>query len=80
MEANLSEIIKKNLQNQLNQNQELALDKIITFIHSKRKNEIFLLKGYAGTGKTYIISNIVKNLWKIKNMSPCYNELNRICV
>ena len=66
MEANLSEIIKKNLQNQLNQNQELALDKIITFIHSKRKNEIFLLKGYAGTGKTYIISNIVKNLWKIK--------------
>ena len=66
MEANLSEIIKKNLQNQLNQNQELALDKIITFIHSKSKNEIFLLKGYAGTGKTYIISNIVKNLWKIK--------------
>ena len=45
MEANLSEIIKKNLQNQLNQNQELALDKIITFIHSKSKNEIFLLKG-----------------------------------
>ena len=66
MEANLSEIIKKNLQNQLNQNQELALDKIITFIHSNSKNEIFLLKGYAGTGKTYIISNIVKNLWKIK--------------
>ena len=66
MEANLSEIIKKNLQNQLNQNQELALDKIITFIHSKSKNEIFLLKGHAGTGKTYIISNIVKNLWKIK--------------
>ncbi len=60
MEANLSEIIKKNLRNQLNQNQELALDKIITFIHSNNKNEIFLLKGYAGTGKTYIISNIVK--------------------
>ena len=66
MEVNLSEIIKKNLQNQLNQNQELALDKIIAFIHSNSKNEIFLLKGYAGTGKTYIISNIVKNLWKIK--------------
>ena len=66
MEVNLSEIIKKTLQNQLNQTQELALDKIITFIHSNNKNEIFLLKGYAGTGKTYIISNIVKNLWKIK--------------
>ena len=66
MEVNLSEIIKKTLQNQLNQKQELALDKIITFIHSNNKNEIFLLKGYAGTGKTYIISNVVKNLWKIK--------------
>ena len=50
MEVNLSEIIKKNLQNQLNQNQELALDKIIIFIHSNSKNEIFLLKGYAVTG------------------------------
>ena len=66
MELNLSEIIKKNLQNQLNQFQELALDKIISFIQGNNKNEIFLLKGYAGTGKTYIISNVVKNLWKIK--------------
>ena len=66
MEVNLLEIIKKNLQNQLNQKQELALDKIISFIHNSSKNEIFLLRGYAGTGKTYIISNIVKNLWKIK--------------
>ena len=66
MEENLSEIVKKNLQNQLNTNQELALNQIISFIESKAKNEIFLLRGYAGTGKTYIISNIVKNLWKIK--------------
>ena len=46
MEANLSEIIKKNLQNQLNQNQELALDKIITFIHSKSINEILHTKSF----------------------------------
>ena len=65
MKENLSLIIKKNLQNQLNKNQELALDKIISFIESKINDEIFILKGYAGTGKTYIISNIVKNLWKI---------------
>ena len=65
MKENLSSIIKKNLQNQLNKNQELALDKIISFIESKMNDEIFILKGFAGTGKTYIISNIVKNLWKI---------------
>ena len=67
MEVNLAKIIKKNLEKRLNKNQEFAIDKIISFIQSNNKNEIFLLKGYAGTGKTYIISNIVKNLWKIKS-------------
>jgi len=66
MKENLSSIITKNLQNQLNKKQELALEKIISFIENKINDEIFILKGYAGTGKTYIISNIVKNLWKIK--------------
>lgn len=65
MKENLSSIITKNLQNQLNKKQELALEKIISFIENKINDEIFILKGYAGTGKTYIISNIVKNLWKI---------------
>ena len=65
MRENLSSIIKKNLHNQLNKKQELALEKIISFIENKINDEIFILKGYAGTGKTYIISNIVKNLWKI---------------
>ena len=65
MKENLSSIIKKNLHNQLNEKQELALEKIISFIEHKINDEIFILKGYAGTGKTYIISNIVKNLWKI---------------
>jgi len=66
MEINLAEIIKKNLQIRLNKNQVDAVHNIISFIHSNKKDEIFLLKGYAGTGKTFIISNIVKNLWKIK--------------
>ena len=66
MEGNLSVIIKKNLQSELNAKQYIALEKIISFINDKKNETIFLLKGYAGTGKTYIISNIVKNLWKIK--------------
>ena len=35
------------------------------FVFNKDKNGIFLLKGYAGTGKTTTISSIVNNLWKI---------------
>ncbi len=66
MEDNLSVIIKKGLQSELNIKQDLALQKIVSFINDKKNDKIFLLKGYAGTGKTYIISNIVKNLWKIK--------------
>jgi len=65
MRENLLSIIKKTLHNQLNKQQLLALEKIISFIEHKISDEIFILKGYAGTGKTYIISNIVKNLWKI---------------
>ena len=65
MRENLLSIIKKTLHNRLNKQQVLALEKIISFIEDKISDEIFILKGYAGTGKTYIISNIVKNLWKI---------------
>ena len=65
MRENLLSILKKTLHNQLNKKQVLALEKIISFIEDKISDEIFILKGYAGTGKTYIISNIVKNLWKI---------------
>lgn len=46
--------------------QDRALDKLSDFIVSKDKEQIFLLKGYAGTGKTTIISAIVKSLWRVK--------------
>ena len=36
------------------------------FIFSNDKNAIYLLKGYAGTGKTSIIGTIVANLWQAK--------------
>ena len=49
--------------------QDIGLQKLSSFILDKSKNNIFLLKGYAGTGKTTIIGSIVKNLWKIKKSS-----------
>ncbi len=46
--------------------QEVALQQLATFILSKKKDSIFLLKGYAGTGKTTITGVIVSQLWHIK--------------
>jgi exodeoxyribonuclease-5 len=45
--------------------QNELLKRLSAFILSDNKS-IFLLKGYAGTGKTTIISGLVKNLWKTK--------------
>lgn len=46
--------------------QGIALQRLSEFIFNTSKDQVFLLKGFAGTGKTTIISLIVTNLWKIK--------------
>ncbi|WBX72399.1 ATP-dependent DNA helicase [Tenacibaculum retecalamus] len=46
------------------QKQNELLDKLTDFIFGKNTDALFLLKGYAGTGKTTIISTVVNNLWK----------------
>ncbi len=44
--------------------QDLTLQQLSEFTLSKDKERLFLLKGFAGTGKTTIIGNLVTNLWK----------------
>lgn len=44
--------------------QQIALEKLATFVLSKEKDEVFLLKGFAGTGKTTLIGTMVNSLWK----------------
>ena len=44
--------------------QTVALQKLATFILSKDNDRVFLLKGYAGTGKTTLIGTLVNSLWK----------------
>jgi exodeoxyribonuclease-5 len=46
--------------------QDIVLLQLSEFIFSKEPNVLYLLKGYAGTGKTTIIGTIVSNLWKVK--------------
>ncbi len=45
--------------------QERLLNDLSAFIFDKNKEALFLLKGYAGTGKTTSISAFVNNLWQI---------------
>lgn len=46
--------------------QDIFFSKIAEFVSSPVQNEIFVLKGYAGTGKTTVISTIVNNLVEVK--------------
>ncbi len=46
--------------------QDIALQQLAAYVVNPTANSLFLLKGFAGTGKTTIISSLVKNLWKIK--------------
>ncbi len=45
--------------------QQALLDKLSSFIFDDNNDALFVLKGYAGTGKTTTISTVVNSLWKI---------------
>jgi len=45
--------------------QKKLLDKLSDFIFDSNNRALFLLKGYAGTGKTTTISTVVNSLWKV---------------
>ncbi|MGB3776180.1 MAG: ATP-binding domain-containing protein [Leeuwenhoekiella sp.] len=51
------------------QKQDIVLQQLSEYVLSKDNNTIYLLKGYAGTGKTSIIGTLVKNLWRVKMAS-----------
>lgn len=49
--------------------QDIALQLLSKFVMAPGNEEVFLLRGYAGTGKTTIVSLLVNNLHKIKKKS-----------
>ncbi len=44
--------------------QDITLQLLAEFLLSGNKDELFLLKGFAGTGKTTIVGDLVTNLWR----------------
>ncbi|MDC6352062.1 AAA family ATPase [Zeaxanthinibacter sp. PT1] len=62
--ANFYSLLKSKFPHDPTPKQDIALQKLARFIMSEDKDQVFLLKGFAGTGKTTIIGDIVTNLWK----------------
>jgi exodeoxyribonuclease-5 len=64
-----SEQIKKNFPFEPTSEQRLALEKLSDFLFDGNNDSIFLLKGYAGTGKSSLVGAIVKTMNELKQKS-----------
>ncbi|WP_405266908.1 ATP-dependent RecD-like DNA helicase [Cellulophaga sp. Ld12] len=64
--ASFYKILKEKFPHDPTHAQSHALKDLADFVLSKEKNTVYLLKGFAGTGKTTIIGTIVTNLWNTK--------------
>jgi len=58
-------LLKKKFPFEPTYKQDIFFQKIAIFLTEMENNTIFVLKGYAGTGKTTVISTIVNNLIEI---------------
>lgn len=58
--------IKENFPYQPTPEQEVAVKKLAEFLLSSHREEVFVLRGYAGTGKTSLIGALVMTLDKLK--------------
>jgi len=56
-------ILKEKFPHDPTPKQSVALQQLSSYVLSKEKERLFLLKGFAGTGKTTIIGTLVNNLW-----------------
>lgn len=59
-------LLKSDFPHQTTPKQDLALQLFAQFILSENYKQVFLLKGYAGTGKTTLVGTLVNNLIKAK--------------
>ena len=60
------EELKGNFPFSLTNDQETSIIKIVEFIFNPKSEEIFLLKGYAGTGKSSLIGALVKTMTQLQ--------------
>ena len=63
------EKINENFPFEFTRDQKYALELISTFMFSDQSDQIFLLTGYAGTGKSSLIGSLVKTMSQFKQKS-----------
>ena len=57
----------------LNNDQRIAAEKIQNwFLHDTIIKQVFVLSGYAGTGKTYLINFVIKNILNLKDSDVAF--------
>ena len=59
-------LIRRNFAHEPTKEQYLVLGKWEEFLFNRNSNTLFLLKGYAGTGKTSLVAALVKTLLQLK--------------
>ncbi|RKR08082.1 exodeoxyribonuclease-5 [Maribacter vaceletii] len=64
-DASFFSLLKSKFPHEPTLKQIVALQKLATYILSKEKEQVFLLKGFAGTGKTTLIGTMVSCLWQV---------------
>ena len=73
----LYEKLIANFSHSPNKDQKEAINEIVEFITTLGNRSIFILKGYAGTGKTTLISSLVKSLPTIGKKSVLMTPTGR---
>jgi len=61
----LIEQIKENFPHQPTNEQSVAMDALVDFLLSPVNDTVFILRGYAGTGKTSLVAAVVKTMMKL---------------
>ncbi|NVJ62715.1 MAG: AAA family ATPase [Flavobacteriaceae bacterium] len=61
--------VEGSFEHELTTDQKDTLRQLSNFIFNQKKEELFLLKGYAGTGKTTLIGALVTKLWTVGKKS-----------
>ena len=69
-------LLKSKFPHNVNAQQDIVLMKLSEFIFDKTPNALYILKGFAGTGKTTIIGTMV-NIFGIPKPSYTYGPTGR---
>lgn len=62
----LSDKIASNLPYKPTDEQQMMLESLISFLYSRNESSLYLLKGYAGTGKSSLIGGVVQSILQLQ--------------